>query len=31
MGLLENIYDKSPIVVQNLMVSISGIERNRTR
>lgn len=31
MGILEKIYDKSPIFFQNLMVSISGYERNRNR
>jgi phenylacetate-CoA ligase len=31
MGLLEKIYDKSPIFLQNLMVTISGYQRNRTR
>ncbi len=31
MGLLERIYDKSPIFLQNLMVTISGYQRNRTR
>lgn len=31
MGLLENLYDKSPIFLQNLMVSASGYQRNRTR
>lgn len=31
MGYLERIYDKSPIVLQNIMVSTSGYLRNRTR
>lgn len=31
MGVLERIYDKSPIFLQNLMVTISGYQRNRTR
>jgi len=31
MGLLENIYDKSPIFFQNFMVSISGYQRNISR
>ncbi len=31
MGILEKIYDKSPLFFQNLMVSISGYERNRNR
>ncbi|WP_426350443.1 phenylacetate--CoA ligase family protein [Alloiococcus sp. CFN-8] len=31
MGILEKIYDKSPIFVQNLMVSVSGFQRNKSR
>jgi phenylacetate-CoA ligase len=31
MGLLENIYDKSPIFFQNLMVTLSGYQRNMSR
>jgi len=31
MGLLEKVYDKSPISLQNLMVTISGYQRNRAR
>lgn len=31
MGLLERVYDKSPIFIQNIMVTISGYKRNRTR
>jgi len=31
MGLLEKIYDNSPILFQNLMVTISGYQRNMTR
>ncbi|WP_174734327.1 phenylacetate--CoA ligase family protein [Mesobacillus harenae] len=31
MGLLEKIYDKSPIFFQNMMVSISGYQRNKER
>ncbi|CAM3775454.1 exopolysaccharide biosynthesis protein VpsH [Aeromicrobium ponti] len=31
MGLLEKIYDKSPVFFQNLMVSISGYQRNMSR
>lgn len=31
MGLLEKLYDKSPIFLQNLMVSLSGYQRNMTR
>ncbi|MFJ7186831.1 phenylacetate--CoA ligase family protein [Lysinibacillus xylanilyticus] len=31
MALLENIYDKSPIFLQNLMVSFSGYQRNMNR
>lgn len=31
MGLLENFYDKSPIFFQNMMVTISGYQRNMTR
>ena len=31
MGLLENIYDKSPMLFQNIMVSVSGFQRNITR
>lgn len=31
MGLLENIYDKSPIFFQNIMVTVSGYQRNITR
>lgn len=31
MSLLEKIYDKSPILFQNLMVTISGYQRNLTR
>ncbi len=31
MGLLESIYDKSPIFFQNIMASISGYQRNLTR
>ncbi|MFC2159674.1 phenylacetate--CoA ligase family protein [Actinomycetota bacterium] len=31
MGLLEKIYDRSPVFFQNLMISISGYQRNRTR
>ena len=31
MGLLEKIYDRSPIFIQNLMVTISGYKRNKTR
>ena len=31
MGFLEKVYDKSPISIQNLMVSLSGYQKNRTR
>lgn len=31
MGLLEKIYDNSPIFFQNLMTSVSGYQRNMTR
>lgn len=31
MGLLEKLYDKSPVFLQNLMVSLSGYQRNMTR
>ena len=31
MGLLEKIYDRSPIFFQNIMVSVSGYQRNVTR
>lgn len=31
MGLLENLYDKSPIFFQNIMTSVSGYQRNMTR
>lgn len=31
MGLLERLYDKSPIVFQNMMVSLSGFHRNMSR
>ena len=31
MGLLENIYDKSPICFQNIMVTVSGYQRNISR
>jgi len=31
MGLLEKIYDNSPIFFQNVMASISGYQRNRNR
>jgi phenylacetate-CoA ligase len=31
MGLLEKIYDKSPVLFQNLMVSLSGYQRNMSR
>lgn len=31
MGLLENIYDKSPVLFQNMMVTLSGYQRNITR
>jgi phenylacetate-CoA ligase len=31
MGLLENLYDKSPIFFQNFMVTLSGYQRNRSR
>lgn len=31
MGLLEKLYDKSPIFLQNLMVSVSGHQKNKTR
>ena len=31
MGRLENIYDRSPIWVQNIMCSISGYQRSRHR
>lgn len=31
MGILETIYDKSPIGFQNLMVTVSGYQRNRSR
>lgn len=31
MGILEKIYDKSPIFFQNLMVTVSGYQRNTTR
>ncbi|MBS8265635.1 phenylacetate--CoA ligase family protein [Mesobacillus boroniphilus] len=31
MGLLENLYDKSPIFFQNIMVTLSGYQRNKTR
>lgn len=31
MGLLEKLYDNSPIFIQNIMVSASGYLRNRTR
>jgi phenylacetate-CoA ligase len=31
MGLLERVYDKSPIFLQDIMVTISGYQRNKTR
>ena len=31
MGLLENIYDKSPIFFQNIMTTVSGYQRNSKR
>lgn len=31
MGLLEKVYDKSPLLFQNLMVSLSGYQRSMTR
>lgn len=31
MGLIEKIYDKSPVFFQNLMVSVSGYQRNKSR
>jgi phenylacetate-CoA ligase len=31
MGLLQKIYDKSPILIQNTMVSVSGYLRNKSR
>ncbi|MDD2375990.1 MAG: phenylacetate--CoA ligase family protein [Clostridia bacterium] len=31
MGILEKIYDRSPIFIQNLMVTISGYQKNRSR
>lgn len=31
MGFIDQIYDRAPIILQNLMVSISGYLRNRTR
>lgn len=31
MSFLENLYDKSPLFIQNLMVSVSGYQRNRAR
>ena len=31
MGLLEKIYDNTPIFFQNIMVSVSGYQRNRNR
>lgn len=31
MSILENLYDKSPLFIQNLMVSVSGYQRNKTR
>jgi phenylacetate-CoA ligase len=31
MGLLENFYDRSPVFLQNLMVSLSGYQRNISR
>lgn len=31
MGFLEKVYDRTPIFIQNLMVSLSGYHRNRTR
>ncbi|MDT9026817.1 phenylacetate--CoA ligase family protein [Rossellomorea yichunensis] len=31
MGLLERLYDKSPIGFQNMMVSLSGFQRNMSR
>lgn len=31
MGFLENIYDKSPIFFQNIMTSVAGYKKNRTR
>lgn len=31
MGLLEKLYDNSPVFIQNIMVSASGYFRNRTR
>ncbi|QDY44834.1 hypothetical protein FK545_02815 [Planococcus glaciei] len=31
MGILEKIYDNSPIAFQNFMVSVSGYQRNKTR
>jgi phenylacetate-CoA ligase len=31
MGLLEKIYDNSPIFFQNIMVTVSGYQRNTTR
>src|SRR5690625_976757 len=31
MGFLENVYDKSPIFFQNIMTSVAGYKKNRTR
>jgi phenylacetate-CoA ligase len=31
MGLLENLYDRSPIFFQNIMVTMSGYQNNKTR
>jgi hypothetical protein len=31
MGLVEKIYDNSPVFSQNIMVSVSGYQRNITR
>lgn len=30
-GLLEKVYDKSPIFFQNIMITVSGYQRNRSR
>lgn len=31
MGFLEKVYDKSPVFFQNIMTSVAGYKKNRTR
>ena len=31
MGLLEKVYDKSPIFFQNIMVTVAGYKKNKNR